>query len=296
MATKRRKFEIHKLTISGMIDGTDYRTIIRDSRRKIKSLGDAVWEHGGKSHALQRIDMGGKKGERLRLRFLSYKTGYRPDILDTVDFSIEPNPLSENQTGVDYTHVVLSLADDERWLLVVEKIQGGIFPSAIGLYIDWMLYETGIPEDVRISEDTPIVVSVEPEPSETFIQRINDLTRITKASLRIVRPNPGFDDLDSELAAEADDSDAAHAEVGMSARRGSTLSKVAGIIAHIKTRFNERNLGHAAIAGEKDGAPDSFTTEQLGQKAYRNVELDERGQVRPTDAYNQAEDVLDDAE
>jgi hypothetical protein len=293
MASKRRKFEIHRLTISGMVDGTDYRTVIRDSRRKIRSLGEAVWEHGGKTHALEQIHLA---NERLRLRFLSYKTGYRPDILDTTDFSIEPNPLSENQTGVDYTHIVLTLADDARWLLAIEKIQGGIFPNAIGLYIDWMLNETGIPATQRLSDDKPIVVNVEPEPSETFIQRINDLTRITKASLRIIRPNPGYDDLDSELAAEADESDASHADVSMSARRGSTLSKVAGIIDHIKTRFRERNLGHAAIAGEKNGAPDNFTTEQLGQKAYRNVELDERGQVRQSDAYNKAENILDEAE
>lgn len=102
MAKKRRKFEIHKLTISGLADGMDYRSVICDSRSKIEKLKNTVWEHGGKSHALEQVH---RTQQRLQMRFLSFRTGYRPDILDTENYEIEPNPLKETQTGVDYTAI-----------------------------------------------------------------------------------------------------------------------------------------------------------------------------------------------
>jgi len=68
-------------------------------------------------------------------------------------------------------------------------------------------------------------MSLEAEPGEEFLKRLESLDRITNARLRIVRPNPGWKDLEAELGQMADDSDAHKAEVVARARRGSSLEK-----------------------------------------------------------------------
>jgi len=146
---------------------------------------------------------------------------------------------------------------------------------------------------LRLEGGDAVVVSVEPIPGEEFILRIDALERVTKASYRVVKPNPGWADLEGTLGDEAGASKAAYADVGMTAKPRGTLAKGTGIVAHIKALFNKRHLGHAAIAGMREGNEDKFTTEQLGRKEFRAIQTDERGQVLPNDAYNKMEGVID---
>jgi len=88
-------------------------------------------------------------------------------------------------------------------------------------------------------------------------------------------------------------SNAAHADVTMAAKPRSELRKNSGIVQRIRSLFRSNNLGHAEVAGMKDGEPDKFTTEQLGKKAYRNVQLDPNGQVNPNDAYTQMKRIIE---
>ncbi|MDP9175473.1 MAG: hypothetical protein M3O30_16650 [Planctomycetota bacterium] len=289
MAGMNRRFEIHSLTISGIVDGSDYRNVILDSRAQIKLLEEAIWKHGGKSHALEEYELTKDKSPSLRLKFISFKTGRRPDVLDTSKFVIQPNPLRRNQTGVDYTHAILVQAGD-KWLMVIEKNGDGIFPGSIGLYLNWMLDRTVAP---KISEDEEIVVSVEPEPGQAFIQRINGLDRITEATLRLVKPNPGWEDLESELGSEANTSRARRAEITMAAKPRQSLTKTTGIVGRIRALFNQRLLGYAAIVGKRDdGTEDRFNTKQLIRKENREVQLDENGQIVSEDAYNAMDEII----
>jgi hypothetical protein len=41
----------------------------------------------------------------------------------------------------------------------------------------------------------PVSVSIEVEPTETFLNRIDSAERIKSVTVRIVRPNPGYGDL-----------------------------------------------------------------------------------------------------
>jgi len=288
MDTKNRRFEMHRMTISGLKIGTEYQTLIRDCRKALGELKNVVWEHGGKSHALEEVHL---VGGDLRLRFLSYKTGYRPDVLDTEDFTIGPNPLAPTQTGIDYTHALLTNRD--RWILIVEKTQGGIFPNTMGLYLNWMLDEARVPPNVKLSTGEEVVVNIEPEPGEAFIQRIDALDRVTKASLRIVRPNPGWADLQDTLGEEASESNAAQADVTMTAKPRSELKKHAGIVQRIRSLFRSNQLGHAEISGVRNGDHEKFSTEQLGKKFYRNVPTEPNGQVNETAAYNMMEGIVE---
>jgi hypothetical protein len=212
-------------------------------------------------------------------------------VLDTDDYTIEPNPLTDSQTGVDYTHVLL-VEEGDRWLLVIEKLQAGIWPNAIGLYLNWMLEEFGVPPTLLLQTGEGIVVSIEPEPGEAFIQRIESLDRVTKATLRIVRPNPSWADLEDELSQEAGDSDAIHADLTMTAKPRETLKKTTGIVGKIKTLFRTRNLGHAVIEGVRGNNRDKFSTEQMPKTASPQVQLDDKGQVIPADAFTRMEKMV----
>lgn len=284
MAMKRRWVEVHKLTISGLEDGTRYGSFLRSTRREIDALSDAVWNHGGKSHALHRATI---KDKRLRLRFLSFTTGYRPDILDTEGYSISPNPLGETQTGVEWTHVLGGKVNG-RYLLLCEKVQSGIWPSTIESYLQWMIdnvYGQQWTGD-NGEDDENITVNLESEPGSAFIQRINGLSRVRQATVRTVRPNPGWADLASELAGEADQSRAQKADVTMTARREDSLAKNKGIVQAIKEMFKSKELDYAAIEGEKDGQPDHFNTTKLVERKRLSFRLDDDGQVQTRDAWH----------
>jgi hypothetical protein len=287
MPTKRRKIEVHKMKISGLDEGQSYGTLIRDVRRRINLLRDAIMQHASKSHALYEVSI---HNRRLHLRFLSFATGYRPDVLDTQDFDVEENPLEDHQTGVEWTHV-LGGRVGARYLLLVEKFQVGIWPTTVERYLQWMIDEHYVPDD---DDADPLVVSIEAEPSATFVNKIDEMTRVTKATVRTVRPNPGWADLESELADMSDESDARKAEVSLTARRRASLDKDAGILAAIKRLFRQRELDYAAVEGEHDGKKERFSTERLGEFRYVNLRLDENGQVDHDDAWRKLNAMMDD--
>lgn len=78
--------------------------------------------------------------------------------------------------------------------------------------------------DTDPEDGEAITVSVEAEAGEEFLSRLNGLTRVSKAVVRTVRPNPGWSDLETELAREASASDAHKTEVTMTARRRGSCS------------------------------------------------------------------------
>lgn len=294
MPTRRRKIEVHRLTISGLVSPNEYAAFLSQLHGRVGALKDTVWERGEKSHGLHEASV---HHARLRLLFFTFTTGYRPDILDTEAFSIQPNPLAESQTGIEWTHVLGGVKND-RFLLVLEKSQPGIWPSVIEGYLQWLIDEYFVAQENEEQgedgdEQEPLTVSVEAEPGEEFIRRLDALDRITKATVRTVRPNPGWADLQTELGAEATESDAHKAEVVMTARRKESLRKDRGIIAAIKRLFRARTLNHASIEGELGSEKESFSTERLGRQAHLTFNLDERGQVQHADAWNKLGQMFD---
>jgi hypothetical protein len=74
MATKQRKIEVHRLTISGLPDGTAYGPFIRNLRGRTRPVADMVMKAGEKSHALNEASL---RNHRLKLRFFSYTKGHQ---------------------------------------------------------------------------------------------------------------------------------------------------------------------------------------------------------------------------
>ena len=292
MATKKRKIEVHRLTLSGLPEGSSYSKFITDVRKSVGGLPDLVFEHGEKSHVLKEAYV---RNHRLRLRFMSYATGFRPDVFDTEEYELSPNPLKSTQTGVDWTHVLGGVVG-KRFVLLIERVQSGIYPTTIEGYLQWMIDEHHeSPEEIDRSagDGEPVTVSIEPEPGDEFVKRVDSLSRITKVTVRTVRPNPGWRDLEKELGREAEDSDAHKADVTMTARRNQTLSKKSGIVAAIKSLFSTKDLDYAAVEGEKDERKEKFSTERLGRYSYLRLEQDDRGQVVARDVWLKLSRMMD---
>lgn len=284
MATRRRKFEQHRLTVSGLLEGTQYTFLVRRARRSFSELGDLVWEKGAKSHALYEATV--VKGH-LRMLFMSFRTGFRPDVLDVANFAVAPNPLADTQTGVEWTHVV-GKHTTGGFMIVVEKGQGGIWPGRLEEYLQWLLTQAapviGVPD---------IVVNLEAIADETFLRRIDELERIQQATVRTVRPNPGWTDLEDELASEAEESAAGKVDVTMFARRNRSLARRKGIIGAIRERFASSQLGFARVSGRRAGKTETFDTERYNKSFTAEVDLDEAGQVSHIAAWRIMGEYLD---
>jgi len=292
MASKLKKVEIHRLTISGLPEGTGYGNFLRRLRGN-RPVAQMVLKCGEKSHALNDVTL---QNSRLRLRFLSFTRGHRPDVLDTNRFSLAPNPLSPTQTSVEWTHI-LGMKKSGRYLLFIERNFNGIWPSTLRRYLQWVVDEFYVPNSDTASEnDDPITINLEAEPGPEFLQRINALDKISEATVRIVRPNPGWRDLQSILGEEAAQSDARKLDLTMNARRGASLNKRAGIIEWIRRAFSEHELGFAAIRGRKGGQRDAFDTEKLGKHIMVEMELDDRQQVIAEDAWRKLSEIADETE
>ncbi|MDI6795719.1 MAG: hypothetical protein QMD09_02185, partial [Desulfatibacillaceae bacterium] len=221
----QRKIEVYCLTISGLPEGTAYGPFLDGLRGQTRPVSQMVKKENGKSHALNESQM---RNHRLRMRFLSFTKGHRPDVLDTNQFSLQPNPLTPEQTNVEWTHV-LGGVKNGRYMLLIERNHSGIWPTALERYVQWMIDEFYEPEPIEGEEEQePVTVSLEAVPGQEFIERLNDLDRIMEATVRVVRPNPGWADLENELGGVAQASDAHKSEVTMKARRNESLNDQGG--------------------------------------------------------------------
>lgn len=291
MATKQRKIEVHRLTISGLPEGTAYGPFLLNLRGRKRPVAEMVMKAGEKSHALNDASL---RNHRLRLRFLSYTKGHRPDVLDTSEFSVQPNPLTPAQTSVEWTHALGGLKNG-RYILLVERNFSGLWPSTLERYFQTMMdrfYQPDEPEEGE-GDREPVTVNLEAEPGPEFLARIDALDRITEATVRVVRPNPGWRDLETELGEKAGESDAKKVDLTMTARRRASLSKQSGVIGWIREAFGQRELGFASIKGRKGRQTEAFTTEKLGKHAMLNLETDDRGQVVAEDAWEQLSEIMD---
>ena len=291
MPTRQRKIEVHRLTISGLPSGTPYGAFLRNLRGRTRPVAEMVMKAGEKSHALNEAVL---RNHRLWLRFLSYTKGHRPDVLDTDQFALQPNPLTPSQTNVEWTHILGALTG-ERYVLLIERNPNGIWPSAVERYLQWAVDRFYEPpeEEGQDGDREPVTINLEPEPGPEFLAQMEALDRVTEATVRVVRPNPGWHDLQSELGEKAGESDARKVDLTMTARRRASLSKNGGIVNWIRNAFAGGELGFAAIKGRRAGQTESFNTEKLGRHARLDIEMDERGQIVAEDAWTKFSEMMD---
>ncbi|QDT79195.1 hypothetical protein Mal35_26500 [Gimesia maris] len=284
MAKKRRKIEVHRLVISGLVDGTDYNEFLYTIWQHFDGPLDAVFKSGSKCHCLEDMYM---LDDALCVRFFSYSEGDRPPVVNTSSMDISPNPLEEDETFITWTHMVSGKAK-KRNALIIERVQTGIWPTKIQEYLQWMIDEFVSEEslsDYQASEREPITVSIEPDPDASFMRKVMSLDRITSATVRIVRPNPGWKDLDDALSGEADESDAHYADVKMNARRNSSLSKNKGIIKEMERLDDQDKLGRAVVEGRKGEVTEKFSSERIVRHKYESLPVDIDGKIQSDESF-----------
>lgn len=290
MATKRRKVEVYRLTISGLKDGTDYSKFLQQVRSQFDEAVDAVHQTGKKCHCLDDIRI--SRG-RSRFCFYSYSEGDRPEVINTTDLTISPNPLEDDETFVDWTHVLGSEING-RYVLVIERVQTGIWPSRIEEYFQWMIDKQSSSEKIgKYIAEEEVTVSIEIEPDEAFMKKVLAMDRITSAMVRIVRPNPGWKDLKKELGGEADESDAHYAEVKMNARRSGSLDKKKGLIKAMKEMDSNKQLGRAVVEGKIDDETEVLSSERTSKHKYKYLPTDAVGNVVRDKAFEKLGDYFD---
>lgn len=293
MPTAEIKVDIFRLTISGLQSNSDYCDLIMAAATDLRSDTKAVTiTVNRKTHALSDFRKSESYQNCIGLRFLSYKSGHRPDILNTQDFSLQSSPLAPDQANVEWTHALVGTDPSRpgKFLLLLENNFHGIHSGTLEYYLQRLLRKISPTKLAKVGQ--AVVVSLTSEPGVQFIQRLHDLDRISTATLRVVRPNPGWRDLESLLSEEADESDARRIDLEMAARRGASLSKKEGLVARILQKFTNRTLDYAAISGNRNGKPDSFNTDKLGKKAMATVETDSFGQIDAAAAWKELAKIL----
>lgn len=292
MKDRLRRVEVHRLTISGLGSQVMYEQFLSGVRQVLTGLKHTIWEHRTRSYGLQEAHV---SGNRIRLLFFSFTTGSRPDILDTSNFSIHANPLSESQTGVEWSHVMGGKVGS-AFLLLFERSQIGLRPQTAEEYLQWLIDEAVLRSPSLVGTDLPreVALTIEAVPGPEFADRLHRLERVTKATLRTVRPNPGWADLDSELGKLASDSGANKVDVTVSPKPRGSLQKNRGILGWIKDLLRSGSLGYAAIEGvTPEQEKDEFSTSRLGLQKRLPMKLDAHGQVQHGDAWGKLGKMMD---
>lgn len=288
---KRRKLELYRLTISGMVAGSDYQEFIESLWSNLGTRENRILNEGDKSHGLDSLR---QSDETLWFQFFSYSAGERPEVIDTDDMTISANPLEPSEALLNWTHALGEQRED-RYVLLVERVQTGIWPSKIEHYLDWLIghpENEGIVADYIASSDEPISVALELEPDATFMKLVNSMDRIVSATVRINRPNPGWGDYEELLNEEARKSDAQSAEVTMKARRGASLAKRDGIVQAMKEAYRQNDLGRASVEGDIDGERKTISTTKHGKSQYKYLPVSSNGTVNHAAAFDTFFEVL----
>ncbi|MDR1140306.1 MAG: hypothetical protein LBL62_01345 [Planctomycetaceae bacterium] len=281
--TKKRTIEFYVLTISGLPKETDYWNLLEQvvsitvAKQRERSAGD-------KADILYSAR---KQKNRIEMRFGTYSAGTRPDVIDTETLKIEKSPLLPTQTSIQYTHL-LGVKNSERYYILLEKVQNGVWASNFADYIYWLL-ELSAEKFSLNTQD--LDVNIEPVPSPAFIERLNALEIISEASIRIVRPNPGWEDLETALGDQSQKSGSSKTEITMRAKRNESLNKSTGIVKTIK----EGHSDYARVCGKKaNNEPDKFSTENLKRTEKINIPPSVNGQIDPNIIWTALTEVGDD--
>jgi len=287
MPDKLRIIEIYRLTISGLPASMTYGQLFQ-AITKVLHREQRYIKVNSKHHSVEIMPASGEQSRRTvhRLRFTSYKEGSRPDVLNTETSKIQKNPLPTYLESVEYTHAILC-RDKERYLLVLEHNGQGIWANTIAHFIEIVCNKYY--SDIFIA-DTPskegIVVNLVPVPGESFRTKLLNLERITKATLRIVKPNPCWDDYEFLLGDMAKESNAGVIDITSIAPRRRGLSKKFGIVRYILDLFTHEHLDRAIVEGQtKDKTKEKYSTEADGIKEHVSVPTDAKGQVDSSAIY-----------
>ncbi|MDO4584907.1 MAG: hypothetical protein Q4D62_12485 [Planctomycetia bacterium] len=289
--TKSRTIEAFRLTISGLPENISYNEVFKAIARHSEEY---KYTYRSKYIFLKDCNYS-KRQDALQLRFISYKEGEKPDVIDTTTNMIQDNPLPSNFESVKYTHV-LGIKDDRYTLMIERNAEGGVSPKEIIFFIQYMCntyWKKLFGEGIKPLEE--IVVNIEPIPGPSFIEHLKGLERIKEATVRIVKKNPSWKDFSGPIGELSDRSNAAKADITIVAPRGKGLKKEDGICLFIQEAYSKRELDWASVTGDTvDKKRITYKTSEDSIKEKVSVNIDSKGQIIATEIYDQLFDLYPD--
>jgi len=263
------------LTISLLPEGITYLDVFATVMSKLSNNTSRVMEGSSKSHLLLSTS---KKRESLGLTFGSFKPGDRDDVVNTRSIEVKPSPLAEFEANLIYTQALLTPTNGGA-KLCIEMNRNGIYPSTMEEYFQWLLDEAWTDQ----GKEPPFpgaTVNLTADAAKTFVQELNTLTRVQKASVRFPQPNPSWYDNDGPLAEEAGESNAQWIEVVMTAARSHSLALGKGFVRTIRRLANADKPFRAKVFGERNGTPvPPIDSNNLAKHEWVSVPVDDSGKV-----------------
>ncbi|HSE19222.1 MAG TPA: hypothetical protein VLB46_19325 [Pyrinomonadaceae bacterium] len=133
-------------------------------------------------------------------------------------------------------------------------------------------------------------IELTPVIDQSFLQAINAFSRIRIATLKMVRPNPGWTDHVDNLTALASESQGHVIEVTVNAERAKSLNKRGGIMGFIRHMVGETlpSFKAAKVTGVREGEDAETTVTLANHIAHQRVivELTVDGHVNDRDINN----------
>lgn len=182
-----------------------------------------------------------KKDEFFELEFIITSDDVDPLIVNVNTGEIRVEQLAENETLGVMTH---ALVHPKSRRILIEYAKSGVKADVISLCIS-EFFSSKLRRDIRITF-SPLI-------EQNFLLQLKMFSRIRVASVKLSRPNAGWDDHYTKLSKLMDDSDAGKAEINVSAARGESLNKDRGIIKIITQVANDEHpyIMDALIIGNK---------------------------------------------
>lgn len=272
--TKRKLevFSIHARTARGPVNYENlFKTFaaLKDSQRNIQDEEKLV--------AVPTVE---EQGQYIFLTAYEGKLGQNPIIFDAANAEERIEKLRSGEMVATKTHAV---ADVARREIIIEYNHAGAKATNLADVIENALRHGSRRDDVWKG----LAIEFNPVVDEEFVKAIERFQRIRSASLRVSRPNPGWTDFHNKLNEMAEESDAKDAEATLTANRGKSLARSAGIVKYIKQFASGAHsiLKSAKIIGNRKDEVGE-TTVSLGnhvshQKA--RVKMDNDGHVDDAD-------------
>jgi hypothetical protein len=134
-----------------------------------------------------------------------------------------------------------------RRLMFIEGRKKGVGATSLERYFETL---------ARLNDYTArLKFDLAPLPSPSFEEELNQLVRIREAALEVSRPNTDWDDANDVLSELADESHGHAAQVVVTAARGDSLSRTAGIVGLIRKHIRRglTNVRNARVFGRREG-------------------------------------------
>jgi hypothetical protein len=231
--------------------------------QKIEAItpSDRCLEQGERQISLPTVTL-----ENGRVRMVAYEgdKGVNPLIFNIEEGSERHTRLRNNEILATRTQAVIDCATRK---VVVEYNQRGAKSSDFASMIS-AFGARALGNEAFNFELTPI-------PGDSFLEELRKYGRVQLASVKLIKPNPDWNDAEDALSGLAADSGARTFEVVMTAQRQNSLSFRHGILASIRHLVGRShpNLKDVRIQGVKEGQVAKSTLSLLNHCEHARVKV-----------------------